>query len=551
MYREFEAAFPYEETPDQLAAIEAVLADMQSEQPLDRLVCGDVGYGKTEVALRAAFKAVLDGRQVAVLVPTTVLARQHLATFQQRLADYPVSIEMLSRFRTAAEQKQILAQAAAGRIDILIGTHRLLQRDIQFNNLGLVIVDEEQRFGVAHKERLKKMRAEVDLLTLTATPIPRTLHLSLAGLRELSIIDTPPIDRHAIRTYVTRFDDDLIRDAILRELKRGGQVFFVHNRVESIGAMADFLRGLVPQAQIGVGHGQMGEKELEQVMLDFMAGRTNVLVCTTIIENGLDIPNANTMIVNRADCFGLAQLYQLRGRIGRSHQRAYAYLLIPGEALLTRDARERLRVLQEQTELGAGFRIARHDLELRGAGDLLGARQAGQIAAIGFDMYTELLEETIQELKGQAVEERLDPEIRLGLSAFFPEAYIADPNQRLVLYRRLAAAVEEDEVYQIGDELRDRYGELPAPAQLLLELMKLRVLMKRLRVDHLEYTGQQLVCGFPSSTRVTPEQIMARLADPQRYRFSPDYRLSIRVGRLQPDQALALAKKELQGFCAL
>jgi transcription-repair coupling factor (superfamily II helicase) len=551
MFREFEAAFPYEETPDQLAAIEAVLEDMQSDQTVDRLVCGDVGYGKTEVALRAAFKAVLDGRQVAVLVPTTVLARQHLETFQKRLEDYPVTVEMLSRFRTAGEQKKILQQTETGRIDILIGTHRLLQRDVQFKDLGLVIVDEEQRFGVAHKERLKKMRAEIDLLTLSATPIPRTLHLSLAGLRELSIIDTPPVDRHVIRTYVTRFDDDLIRDAILRELRRGGQVFFVHNRVQSIDAMADFLRELVPQARIGVGHGQMSEKELERVMLDFMESRTNVLVCTTIIENGLDISSANTMIVNRADCFGLSQLYQLRGRVGRSHQRAYAYLLIPGEGALTRDARERLRVLQEQTELGAGFRIARHDLELRGAGDLLGARQAGQVAAIGFEMYTELLEETIQELKGLAHEERLDPEIRLGLSAFLPEAYVADPNQRLVLYRRLAAAHEDVEIYQVADDLRDRYGELPSPALLLLEVMKLRVIMKRLRIEHLEYAGQHLVFSFPSTTKVTPEQILSLLDDSQRYRFSPDYRLSVRVGRTTPEEALDLAKKELQGFCAL
>jgi transcription-repair coupling factor (superfamily II helicase) len=325
LFREFEAAFPHEETPDQLEAIESVLADMVSERPVDRLICGDVGYGKTEVAIRAAFKAVLDSRQVAILVPTTVLARQHLETFRQRFADYPVTVDMLSRFRTAAEQKRTIERTVAGQVDILIGTHRLLQRDVHFKNLGLIVIDEEQRFGVTHKERLKKMRAEVDVLTLTATPIPRTLHQSLAGLRELSIIDTPPVDRQAIRTYVTRFDDDLIRDAILRELRRGGQVYFVHNRVQSIGAMADFLRQLVPLAKVGVGHGQMPEKELESVMLDFIEGRTNLLVCTTIIENGIDISSANTMIINRADCFGLSQLYQLRGRVGRSHQRAYAY----------------------------------------------------------------------------------------------------------------------------------------------------------------------------------------------------------------------------------
>ena len=551
LFREFEAAFPHEETPDQLEAIEAVLADMVSERPVDRLICGDVGYGKTEVAIRAAFKAVLDSRQVAILVPTTVLARQHLETFRQRFADYPVTVDMLSRFRTAAEQKRTIERTAAGQVDIVIGTHRLLQRDVHFKNLGLIVIDEEQRFGVTHKERLKKMRAEVDVLTLTATPIPRTLHQSLAGLRELSIIDTPPLDRQAIRTYVTRFDDDLIRDAILRELRRGGQVYFVHNRVQSIGAMADFLRQLVPQAKVGVGHGQMPEKALERVMLDFIEGRTNLLVCTTIIENGIDISSANTMIINRADCFGLSQLYQLRGRVGRSHQRAYAYLMIPGEGLLTRDARERLKVLQEQAELGAGFRIARHDLELRGAGDLLGARQAGQVAAIGFEMYTELLEETIQELQGQSREESVDPEIRLGLSAFLPEAYVADPNQRLVLYRKLASAVDDVEIYQAGDELRDRYGELPEAAELLLDVMKLRVLMKQLHVELAEFDGHNLVFAFPGNTKVAPEQILALLEDGKKYSFSPDYRLSIRLGRIAREEVLTIAKKELQAFCRL
>ncbi|MDH3961086.1 MAG: transcription-repair coupling factor, partial [Desulfuromonadales bacterium] len=551
LFREFEAAFPHEETPDQLEAIEAVLADMVSERPVDRLICGDVGYGKTEVAIRAAFKAVLDSRQVAILVPTTVLARQHLETFRQRFADYPVTVDMLSRFRTAAEQKRTIECTAAGQVDIVIGTHRLLQRDVHFKNLGLIVIDEEQRFGVIHKERLKKMRAEVDVLTLTATPIPRTLHQSMAGLRELSIIDTPPVDRQAIRTYVTRFDDDLIHDAILRELRRGGQVYFVHNRVQSIGAMADFLRQLVPQAKVGVGHGQMPEKELERVMLDFIEGRTNLLVCTTIIENGIDISSANTMIINRADCFGLSQLYQLRGRVGRSHQRAYAYLMIPGEGLLTRDARERLKVLQEQAELGAGFRIARHDLELRGAGDLLGARQAGQVAAIGFEMYTELLEETIQELQGQSREESVDPEIRLGLSAFLPEAYVADPNQRLVLYRKLASAVDDVEIYQAGDELRDRYGELPEAAELLLEVMKLRVLMKQLHVELAEFDGHNLVFAFPGNTKVAPEQILALLEDGKKYSFSPDYRLSIRLGRIAREEVLTIAKKELQAFCRL
>jgi len=548
-FREFEATFPHEETADQLTAINDVISDMQSGKPMDRLICGDVGFGKTEVAIRAAFKAALDGRQVAVLVPTTILASQHWKTFSERFKGYPLVVEMVSRFRTASEQKQILAAAEKGQVDILIGTHRLLQRDVRFKNLGMVIIDEEQRFGVTHKERLKKLRAEVDVLTLTATPIPRTLHMSMMGLRDLSVIDTPPVDRLTIRTYVTKFDDDLIREAILREIKRGGQVFFVHNRVQNIAAMADFLRTLVPEAKISVGHGQMAEKELEEVMLDFMEGKSHVLVCSTIIENGLDIPRANTIIVNRADCFGLSQLYQLRGRVGRSDRRAYAYLLIPSEGTLTRDARERLRVLQELTELGAGFRIASHDLELRGAGDLLGANQSGQIAAIGFEMYSELLEETIHELKGEAHEEHFDPEIRLGLSAFLPEKYVLDPNQRLVLYKKLSGATDEGAVYALADELRDRYGDIPPEALLLLEVMKIRVLLKACRIEAAEYDGRSLVFAFHASTTVPPERIMRLLQDKGgRYTFSPDFRLTIKLGKVPHEELLATVKKELQGF---
>ncbi|MDY0261661.1 transcription-repair coupling factor [Syntrophotalea acetylenica] len=549
MFREFEAAFPYEETPDQLAAINEVLADMQAPRPMDRVICGDVGYGKTEVAIRAAYKAALDGKQVAVLVPTTILARQHGQTFAERLENAPVSVASLSRLNSAADQKQILARTADGKIDILIGTHRLLQRDVRFKNLGLLIVDEEQRFGVTHKERLKKLRAEVDLLTLTATPIPRTLHMSLLGLRDLSVIDTPPVDRQAIRTYVSRFDDDLIRQAILNELRRGGQVFFVHNRVQSIGAMAEFLQNLVPEAKIAVGHGQMTEKALETVMMDFIEGRTNVLVCSTIIENGLDIPRVNTIIVNRADCFGLAQLYQLRGRVGRSHVRAYAYLLIPGESALTHEARERLRVLTELTELGAGFRIASHDLELRGAGDLLGPKQSGQIAAIGFEMYAELLEDTIAELKGQQRENRIDPEIRLGLSAFFPEKYLPDPNQRLVFYKQLACAEDEASLYALADELRDRFGALPDPALLLLEVMKLRVMLKQLRILSADYDGHSLTLAFAEDTPVAPEKIIALLdRDARKYSFSPDFRLAVRLGRIPAEGALEEARKALHGL---
>ena len=549
LYREFEATFPHEETEDQLQAIVETLQDMQSPRPMDRLICGDVGYGKTEVALRAAMKAVLDSKQVAVLVPTTVLARQHWESFSQRLEDFPVRVEMVSRFRSAAENRRTLEAAAAGRVDILIGTHRLLQRDVRFKDLGLLIVDEEQRFGVSHKEKLKQLRAEVDILTLTATPIPRTLHMSMTGIRDLSVIETAPIDRLAIRTYVTRFDDDLLREAILRELRRGGQVYFVHNRVKTINAMAEQLRLLVPEAKIAVGHGQLPEKELEQVMLDFIEGRSNLLVASTIIENGLDIPRANTIIVNRADCFGLSQLYQLRGRVGRSDRRAYAYLLIPGEAALTRDARERLRVLQELTELGAGFRIASHDLELRGAGDLLGNKQSGPIAAIGFELYTELLEETIARLRGQEREERIDPEIRLGLSAFLPEKYLPDPNQRLHFYQRMAAAEEDVELFDLVEELRDRYGELPSPGTALTAVMRLRILLKKLCIELLEYDGRRLSLLFHASTRVSPELIRRLVTEqPDRYRLGADFRLNIELGRLQPGELPELARKELQQF---
>lgn len=549
LYREFEATFPHEETADQWQAIEETLQDMQSPKPMDRLVCGDVGYGKTEVALRAAVKAVLDNKQVAVLVPTTVLARQHWESFRKRLAELPIRVEMVSRFRNPAENKKTLKITASGKVDILVGTHRLLQRDVHFKDLGLVVVDEEQRFGVSHKEKLKQLRAEVDILTLTATPIPRTLHMSLAGMRDLSVIDTAPIDRLAIRTYVTRFDDELIRQAILRELRRGGQIYFVHNRVQTIDAMAEKLKELVPEAKIAVGHGQLPEKKLEQVMLDFIEGKSNLLLASTIIENGLDIPRANTIIINRADCFGLSQLYQLRGRVGRSDRRAYAYLLIPGEASLTREARERLKVLQELTELGAGFRIASHDLELRGAGDLLGAKQSGPIAAIGFELYTELLEEAIDKLRGKEREERIDPEIRLGLSTYLAEKYLPDPNQRLQFYHRMAGAENDEELFDLVEELRDRYGDLPTAGKALIDTMHLRILLKRLRIELLEFDGRRLNLLFHATTKVSPERVRSLLTEqPQRYRLGADFKLSIEIGRLHEHERVQQIRKELQPF---
>ena len=547
MYREFEAAFAFEETPDQAAAIDQVVADMESARPMDRLVCGDVGYGKTEVAMRAAFKAALDGKQVAILVPTTVLAQQHAESFAARLKDYPVRVEMLSRFRTAAEQKKILEGVKKGEVDIVIGTHRLLQKDVVFKDLGLLIVDEEQRFGVTHKERLKQFRAVVDILTLTATPIPRTLYMSLMGIRDLSIIDTPPVDRLAIKTFVSRSSDELIREAVLRELRRGGQVFFVHNRVQTIGAMADELRRIVPEARIAVGHGQLAEKELEKVMLSFMHGESNLLLCTTIIESGLDIPSANTLIVNRADTFGLSQLYQLRGRVGRSKQRAYAYLLIPGEGSISSDARERLKIIQDLTELGAGFRIATHDLEIRGAGDLLGARQSGDIVAVGYELYAELLDEAVRTLKGEAMPERVEPEIKLKVPAFIPEDYVRDPNQRLLIYKKLTQPADEAEIDDIRAELIDRFGPLPMAALYLLEIMRLRVLLKGLLVKEIELAGNDLVLSFHERTPVSPDAITALLRKEKgKYRFTPEFRLYARITDNSFDGVLREARNLLK-----
>ena len=458
LYLEFEASFEFEETPDQEKAIEDALRDMERKKPMDRLICGDVGYGKTEVALRAAFVAVMDGRQVALLAPTTILVQQHLQTFRRRFRNYPVRIETLSRFRTSKESQQVLHDLARGLVDIVIGTHRLLQKDVVFRELGLVVIDEEHRFGVAQKEKLKQLRHMVDVMSLTATPIPRTLHMSLVGVRDLSIIETPPLDRLAIQTYISHYDEGIIREAVLREIERGGQVFFLHNRVETISRMAQKLSELVPEAKIALAHGQMRPRELEKVMVDFMENRAQLLVCSAIIESGLDFTNANTIIINRADKFGLAQLYQLRGRVGRSHRRAYAYLVIPGEKIITRDAERRLKALQELDELGGGFKLALQDLEIRGAGNLLGHEQSGHIAAIGFELYTQMMEKAVRELKGEAVRPEVEPEIRLGIPAYFPEDYIPDANQRLLFYKRLASLGDPAELAEVKEELRDRYG---------------------------------------------------------------------------------------------
>lgn len=547
LFREFEASFAFEETPDQLAAIEDVLRDMESSKPMDRLVCGDVGYGKTEVALRAAFKSVMDGKQAAVLVPTTILAQQHLETFRSRFNGYPVTVEMLSRFRTPKEQKAILEGVKKGEVDVVIGTHRLLQSDVQFKDLGLLIVDEEQRFGVVHKERLKKFRAVVDIMTLTATPIPRTLYMSIMGIRDLSIIDTPPVDRLAIKTFVARFNDEVIREAVMRELQRGGQVFFVHNRVQSIGAMAEHLHRVVPEAKVAVAHGQMDEKELEKIMLAFMHGEYNLLLCTTIIESGLDIPSANTLIVNRADTFGLAQLYQLRGRVGRSRLRAYAYFLIPGEGAISTDARDRLKILQDITELGAGFRIATHDLEIRGAGDILGAKQSGNIAAVGFELYTELMEEAIRTLKGEDLPERVDPEIKLRVPAFIPEDYVQNPNQRLIIYKKLSQAENVEEIDDVHEELADRFGKLPQAALYLLDVMKLKLQMRRMLIREVESAGTRIIFSFHQKTPVSPDLIIGLIRQhPKKYQFTPEFRLIVEASDTSFDGVIQEARNVLK-----
>src|SRR6201997_1280736 len=506
--REFEDSFDYRETDDQLTAIAAIKQDMEATTPMDRLLCGDVGYGKTEVAMRAAFKAVQDGKQVAVLTPTTVLCFQHFETFKRRFAQFPINIEMISRFRTPKEQKQIIEKVETGKVDILIGTHRLLSKDIKFQDLGLLVVDEEQRFGVRHKERLKQMRREIDVLAMSATPIPRTLHMSLVGLRDMSVIETPPKDRMAIQTVVAKFDEKIIRSAIEVELERGGQVYFVHNRVESIYEIASRIQELVPTARVIVGHGQMGETELERVMLAFMNHEYDVLVATTIIENGLDIPLANTMILNRADRHGLSELYQLRGRVGRSNRRAYSYLLIPPEQELTEIARRRLAALKEFSDLGAGFKIAALDLELRGAGNMLGGEQSGHIEAVGFEMYTSMLEHAVNELKGEGTEERPATQLNLGIALRVDESYVAEENQRLRLYKKIAGAANEKALADLRSEMEDRYGALPDSTVYLLEAASLRLECERMGVAQIDRKRAELQIRFTEKALIDPQHLM-------------------------------------------
>jgi transcription-repair coupling factor (superfamily II helicase) len=527
--REFEEAFEYVPTPDQDTAIEDVKHDMEATTPMDRLLCGDVGYGKTEVAMRAAFKAVMDSKQVAVLAPTTVLAYQHYETFRSRFAAFPVTIELISRFRSPKEQKEIAKRVESGDIDIIIGTHRLLSKDIAFRDLGLVVVDEEQRFGVAHKERLKQLKKRVDVLTLSATPIPRTLNMSLMGLRDMSVIETPPRDRLAIQTQVVQFGESVIKSAIELELGRGGQVFFIHNRVETIETVAALVKRLVPQARIAVAHGQMNEKEMERVMLDFVDFKYDVLVATTIIENGIDIPRANTIIINRADNYGLSQLYQLRGRVGRSNRRAYAYLLIPSEAELTPIARRRLAAIREFSDLGAGFRVAALDLELRGAGNLLGGEQSGHMDALGFDLYTQMLERTVAELRGEQIEDETSVSINLGVDVSIPEDYVSDMGQRLRAYKRVASARDDEELDKIRRETEDRYGRPPESVERLFAYARLRRTAEETGVISIDRTPTGLAFKLRERARVSPDKLLG-LVSAGGATFSPSGVLKVEAG---------------------
>ena len=507
MLRELEASFPFTETPDQLRTVEEVKRDMESPHPMDRLVCGDVGYGKTEVAVRAAFKAVCDNKQVAVLVPTTILAQQHYQTFSERMAPFPVRIEVMSRFRTAKELKAILQDVKNGKVDILIGTHRILSKDVKFRDLGLLVIDEEQRFGVKHKERLKQFKHLIDVITLTATPIPRTMHMSLMGARDMSIINTPPEDRLPIHTEIIAFDERRIVEAIQREIDRGGQIYFVHNRVQSIHRLVEFLRELMPHVRFAVGHGQMPSRQLERIMFDFLERKYDCLVSTMIIESGIDIPSVNTILVNRVDMLGLSQLYQIRGRVGRSKERAYAYLMVPKGKKLTRKSRQRLRAVEEFAELGSGFNIAMRDMEIRGAGNLLGAQQHGFITAVGFDLYTRLLDEAVRELKGEPVEQKLEPDIKIAVTAYIPDDYIPDGDLKMEFYQRLADAQRVVDLLAIKEEMEDRFGRAPWQAKALLHIMEIKVMARQLGLASVRLEKSRFSLQFPESVQVSPADI--------------------------------------------
>ena len=543
--QEFEDGFPFVLTPDQETAIEDVKHDMEEPVPMDRLLCGDVGYGKTEVAMRAAFKSVMEGKQAAILTPTTVLAYQHYDTFRNRFAPFPVKVELLSRFRSSKEQKEVVKRIEAGEVDVIIGTHRILSKDVQFKDLGLVVVDEEQRFGVAHKERLKHLKKKVDVLTLSATPIPRTLNMSLSGMRDMSLIETPPRDRLAIQTQVVQFSESVIKSAIDLELSRGGQVFFIHNRVETIDTVAALVKRLVPNARLAVGHGQMNEKDMERVMLDFIDYKYDVLVATTIIENGIDIPRANTIIINRADHYGLSQLYQLRGRVGRSSRRAYAYLLIPSEQELSPIARRRLAAIREFSDLGAGFRIAALDLELRGAGNLLGGEQSGHMEALGFDLYTQMLERTVAEMRGEEVEDETSVTLNLGVDVAIPDDYISDMGQRLRTYKRVSSARDEATLSAIRTETEDRYGRIPESVDRLFAYARLRRVSEELGIVSIDKTPDGVAIKFNEKARISPEKLGEFVTSNAGTVFTPNGVLRLVLSEDDRDNVLDVARAVL------
>jgi transcription-repair coupling factor (superfamily II helicase) len=539
---EFEEAFEFDETEDQMAAIDDVKSDMESRKPMDRLLCGDVGYGKTEVAMRAAFKSVMDGKQVSMLAPTTILAYQHYRTFLRRFASFPVTVELLTRYYTPKEQKEIVRKLESGEIDVIVGTHRVLSKDIKFKDLGLLVIDEEQRFGVAQKERLKQMKKAIDVLSMSATPIPRTLHMSLVGIRDISVIETPPKDRLAIQTAVVPFDDEFIREAIEFETGRGGQIFFVHNRVESIHAMKEYLEKLVPGLRVAVGHGQMDERELERVMLAFIQREFDVLLATTIIENGIDIPACNTILINHAERFGLSQLYQLRGRVGRSDRLAFCYLLVPSDRMLSSDARKRLAAIQEFSDLGAGFRIAAKDLEIRGSGNILGGEQSGEIAAIGFEMYTKMLEETIREMKGERIEVEVETSMNLGVDIYIPKSYIGDENIRMTFYKKIASATTSERLEDIRNEMRDRFGALPPNVENLLRFVQVKHYAQHLGVISIVREGARGVVKLTPQAKVDPNKLLQLIGENPNVKFSPNGVLSFPLKEHGPEVIDAIAE---------
>ncbi|HOV08234.1 MAG: Transcription-repair-coupling factor [Spirochaetes bacterium ADurb.Bin218] len=550
---EFEALFEYEETPDQISAIEDVKDDMESDKPMDRLICGDVGFGKTEVAIRASFKACMAGKQVAILVPTTILAMQHFETFKKRFKDYPVSIEMVSRFRTKGEIIKIKDRLSRGEIDIVIGTHALLSADVKIKNMGLLIIDEEQRFGVKHKEQLKKFRATVDVLTLSATPIPRTLHISMSGIRDLSIIATPPENRQPIETYVLEDNADILRDAIIKEIQRGGQVFYVHNRVQTIEAQMVLLRNLVPEAKFCIAHGQMHEHELEDIMIDFLNRKYDVLISTTIIESGLDMPNVNTIIINRADTFGLSQLYQLKGRVGRSDKKAYAYLFYPKHISLTEEAQKRLQVISEYSDLGSGFKIAMKDLEIRGAGNILGLEQSGNIMDVGFDLYCQMLEEEVRKIKGEEIKPYFRTSVFFKVSFYIPETYIADEKQKIEFYKRFEACETVEEVDVLEKEMIDRFGAPPEEVRTLVELERIRALASRLYIEEILEENNKINIKITSQCTISPDLLLKSISSDKRFTINPKYPeiLQFTPGKIPIEKKLMEIKKWLQQFLIL